>query len=56
VYNAGNAAVPTGDFALQIDVAAAGVIHGSLRLTMYVLAFPGTDCGAEDTEAVNIQF
>jgi hypothetical protein len=58
VYSAGATAVPTGDFALHVasvDAVSASV-HGSLMMTIYVLAFPGTDCGDGDTERVDLRF
>ncbi len=57
LYSAGTTAVPTGSFALQLTgVAAGGELHGTLMLTIYVLAFPGTDCGSGDIETVSIAF
>ena len=57
-YNGGATAVPTGDFALHVDSvdAATGSIHGAIAITLYVLAFPGTDCGDGDTERVDVRF
>lgn len=58
LYTAGTAAVPPGSFSLHLDQldATAGSAGGSLELTMYVLPFPGTDCGAGDTEHLSLQF
>jgi hypothetical protein len=58
LYAAGNAAVPTGRFELVLDAVdlAAGSAHGTLSLTQFVLAFAGTDCGASDTEQIDLQF
>ena len=58
VYLAGNTAIPQGSFALslaEVD-AKAGTAHGSLVLDQSVLAFPGTDCGAVDTERTDLTF
>lgn len=58
VYSAGAGAVPPGSFRLAlaaIDLAA-GTAHGTLSLTQYVLALPGTACGASDTELVTLTF
>lgn len=54
VYNAGSQAVPTGE--LELDLEAIQPVHGTLQLTLYVLAFPGTDCGVADTESVVVRF
>jgi hypothetical protein len=56
LYNAGATAVPTGDFALEVDSIDGDTVHGALAVTMYVLAFPGTDCGAGDTESIDVRF
>ena len=53
VYAAGNTVVPTGSFMLVLDTLDP---HGSLALTQYVLGFPSTDCGTNDTEHVAISF
>ena len=58
VYLAGNTAIPQGNFALslaEVD-ANAGTAHGTLVLDQSVLAFPGTDCGAVDTERTAVSF
>ena len=58
VYLAGNTAIPQGSFALslaEVD-AKAGTAHGTLALDQSVLAFPGTDCGAVDTERTDLTF
>ena len=52
VYNAGATAIPPGNFALTL----ASLAHGSLSLTMWVLAYPGTDCGTGDTEQLDVEF
>lgn len=58
LYNAGASAVPPGDFALRLDQidTAAGVAHGAITMTIYVLPFPGTDCGDGDVEHVAVEF
>lgn len=58
VYNAGATAVPPGYFAMTLDSldAVAGAAHGSLSMTLWVLAYPGTNCGAGETEQVELQF
>ncbi|HEV7556960.1 MAG TPA: hypothetical protein VGO00_15950 [Kofleriaceae bacterium] len=53
VYSAGNDVVPHGDFALELDATAR---HGTFTSTEYVLAFPETDCGDDDTESVQVAF
>jgi hypothetical protein len=56
VYSAGATAVPQGSFAMTVDAIDAATAHGSLSLTLWVLAYPGTDCGADNTEQVQLQF
>jgi hypothetical protein len=56
VYNAGATAVPQGNFAMILDAVDAASAHGSLSLTLWVLAYPGTDCGVDDTEQVQVRF
>jgi hypothetical protein len=60
VYSAGDSAVPSGNFTLTIDsIDASGdnsVAHGNLQLVQYVLAIMGTDCGAGNTETLDLAF
>jgi hypothetical protein len=53
VYSAGTDVVPHGDFVLDLD---ATTRHGTFTLTEYVLDIPGTDCGDNDTETVQLAF
>ena len=52
IYQAGATSVPSGYFTLTLD----DDTHGTLELTAYVLEFPGTDCGAGDTESLRVAF
>jgi hypothetical protein len=56
VYNAGTTAVPQGNFAMTLDAVDASSAHGSLSLALWVLAYPGTDCGADNIEQVQVAF
>ena len=53
VYSAGTDVVPHGDFALELD---ATTRHGTFTSTEYVLEFPTTDCGDNDTESLRVSF
>lgn len=54
LFSAGNAAVPTGNFVLSLDSLVP--LHGEITIVHYVLALPATDCGAGDTETVDVRF
>jgi hypothetical protein len=58
VYNAGTTAVPPGYFAMTLDAIdpVAAATHGSLSMTLWVLAYPGTNCGVDNTEQVELEF
>lgn len=53
LYNGGSTAVPTGSFELDLASIAG---HGTLTTTLYVLAFPATECGAGDVEMIHVGF
>jgi hypothetical protein len=59
-YTAGRQAAPTGSFTMKLtDVMAAPsgtVAHGTLDMTLYVHAPPGTDCGIYPNEQVHAVF
>jgi len=54
-YVAGDAAVPTGSFTLDVS-AVSPAAHGTLSLVGYVQAMPGTSCGAGDNEMISVMF
>ena len=54
LFSAGSTAVPTGSFTLSLDSLVP--LHGELTIVHYVLALPATDCGAGDTETVDVRF
>ena len=56
IYQAGDTAVPPGDFTLELDELAPDAAHGTLAIDQHVLAIQGTDCGPGDTETVTIAF
>lgn len=61
LYSAGATAVPPGTFELALDAiepidATTRTVHGSFKITMFVLAFPSTECGERDTEMVEVGF
>jgi len=53
IYSAGNDVIPHGGFTLELDETTR---HGAFTSTEYVLAFPETDCGDNDTESVQVAF
>ena len=54
LFSAGSAAVPTGSFTLSVDSLVP--LHGEITIVHYVLALPATDCGAGDTETVDVHY
>ena len=62
VYSAGDQAIPSGDFTLTITdiiVGAGGAAtssHGTFHADQYVQAPVGVDCGAGDTQTIDITF
>ena len=54
--SAGTASVPVGSFTLALSSVDATSAHGTLQLTQYIQAPPGTDCGAGDTETLTLDF
>lgn len=56
LYAAGSMEVPQGNFELELTDLADPTVHGTLDLTQYILGFPSTDCGDEDTETVTVSF
>src|SRR5262249_9171691 len=53
IFRPGAPAVPTGSFTLALDSTAP---HGTVRILNYVLALLGTNCGAGDTETLQVGF
>ena len=58
LYSAGGSATPPGSFTMTLTAvdAAAGVAHGSLSIAAWVLVFPGTHCGTDDMESIELTF
>ena len=58
IYSAGTRAVPRGSFILVLDPvdSVSGLVHGRLELHQIVHALQLTDCGAGDTETVQLEF
>nr|HEX4318417.1 hypothetical protein [Kofleriaceae bacterium] len=58
LYSAGGSATPSGNFELALTAVdgAGGSAHGSLAITAWVLVFPGTSCGTDDTETIQLAF
>ena len=65
-FSAGSASVPMGSFSLTLTALAAPLEakepaqpvgpHGTLTVTQYVQAPPTVDCGAGDTEQIDLDF
>lgn len=58
LFHAGTAAVPPGTFRLVLDELdpVGARAHGSLEVTLYVLARPYTDCGPSNIERLAVRF
>lgn len=56
VVSAGNNVVPTGSFTLSLTAVDATAAHGTLDVLAYVHALESTDCGAGDTEMLEVVF
>jgi hypothetical protein len=55
-YLAGSDSVPRGNFTLSLSSVAPAGAHGVLHVEEYVHAPPMVDCGAGDTESVDVTF